>query len=423
MNPLLPRQYFVPDAEAHVMPDGRLYLYGSLDRSGSLTYCSHEYRVFSTDDPTLSHWVDHGVSFSNTDKKPGVPWQPGVALYAPDAIHKNGKYYLYFCGLGNIEGVAVSDVPSGPFTDAKPIIGADGDSIDPAIFVDDDGQAYYLWGQFSLRGARLKDDMCTLDPESIQTSILTEQEHGFHEGVSLRKRNGKYYIVYTDISRGKATCLSYAMADHPLGPYTKGSVIIDNMYCDPATWNNHGSIEEFHGQWYVFYHRASQNKPCVRRVCAEPIFFNEDGTIREVLMTSQGAEGAISAFQEIDASIACRMKGKAHIVPDAENDSVDSTNELLVDCGGGSWAEAWAEYRNLDFDNGAVTFTVRAKGSGRLRLRVSGMAEEVCTLELKTDEDFCSVTAPLEKTIQGEHALWIQFDGKDIVLDSFSFAK
>ena len=44
----------------------------------------------------------------------------------------------------------------------------------------------------------------------------------------MRKRNGIYYIVYTDISRGKATCLSYAMSDKPLGPYKKGGVIIDN---------------------------------------------------------------------------------------------------------------------------------------------------------------------------------------------------
>ena len=61
MNPLLPRKYFVPDAEARVMPDGRLYVYGSLDISGDRGYCSQEYRVFSTDDPTLANWTDHGV--------------------------------------------------------------------------------------------------------------------------------------------------------------------------------------------------------------------------------------------------------------------------------------------------------------------------------------------------------------------------
>ena len=147
--------------------------------------------------------------------------------------------------------------------------------------MDDDGEVYYLWGQFNLRGAKLTKDM-QIDESTLETAILTEQEHGFHEGASLRKRNGKYYLVYTDISRGKATCLSYAIADKPLGPYRKGGVIIDNIYCDPSTWNNHGSIEEFCGQWYVFYHRSSQNTIVNRRVCAEPVYFNEDGTINEV---------------------------------------------------------------------------------------------------------------------------------------------
>ncbi len=66
MNPILPRQFFVPDGEAHVMPDGRLYLYGSLDISGNDAYCSKEHRVFSTDDPKLERWIDHGTAFCNT---------------------------------------------------------------------------------------------------------------------------------------------------------------------------------------------------------------------------------------------------------------------------------------------------------------------------------------------------------------------
>ena len=134
--------------------------------------------------------------------------------------------------------------------------------------------------------------------DSLQTAILTEQEHGFHEGACMRKRNGIYYIVYTDISRGKATCLSYAMSDKPLGPYKKGGVIIDNMYCDPQTWNNHGSIEEFKGQWYIFYHRSSQNSFTSRRMCVEKIYFNEDGTINEVEMTSMGASSPIDGQRD-----------------------------------------------------------------------------------------------------------------------------
>ncbi|MBQ4354032.1 MAG: family 43 glycosylhydrolase [Clostridia bacterium] len=421
MNPLLPRKYFVPDAEARVMPDGRLYLYGSLDISGNRGYCSEEYRVFSTDDPAMTRWTDHGVSFRNTKEEPGIPWKGGVTLYAPDAVYKDGKYYLFICGADKFEAVAVSDTPYGPFGDAKPVAGADGDGIDPSVFVDDDGQAYYLWGQFSLKGAKLNDDMCTLDMDSLHTAILTEQEYGFHEGASIRKRNGKYYIVYTDISRGKATCMSYAVADHPLGPYTKGGVIVDNMYCDPSTWNNHGSIQQFNGQWYIFYHRSSQNGNTCRRVCAEPITFAEDGSIREVVMTSQGAAGPLDAFGEIDASTACRMTGNIYIKPDGVNP--DEPNEILTDCGGKNWCGDWAEYRYLDFGEGALSCTVNAKGRGKILLRIDGAEKPFCTVDIDSENGFSSFTAPVTADVSGVHPLWIVFNGRGMELDSFTFAK
>jgi len=133
MNPLLPRNYFTPDVEARVMPDGRLYLYGSQDISGNKGYCSKKYHVFVTEDPKLEKWTDCGISFRNDKDNPGIPWSPDTVLYAPDAICKDGKYYLYICGMNNLEGVAESDSPAGPFINAKAIKGADGISIDPSI--------------------------------------------------------------------------------------------------------------------------------------------------------------------------------------------------------------------------------------------------------------------------------------------------
>ena len=237
MNPILDRGIYTADMEGRPDRDGRLYLYGSTDKYGNTEWCSREYHVFSTDN--MIDYVDHGISFSTADD----------ALYAPDCIERNGTYYLYYCDSNGRELVAESDKPCGPFSNPRPIEIADGDGIDPAVFIDDDGQAYYFWGQFELRGGRMKEDMCTLEPGSINRCIINEAEHGFHEGASLRKRNGIYYLVYTDISRDRATCISYATAEHPLGPYTRRGVIVDNAECDPETWNNHGSIFEYRGQW------------------------------------------------------------------------------------------------------------------------------------------------------------------------------
>ena len=444
MNPLLPRKYFTPDAEARVMPDGKLYLYGSQDISGHKDYCSKKYHVFVTDDPKMEKWTDCGVSFSNEKGEPSIPWSPDTTLYAPDAIHKDGKYYLYICGANSFEAVAESDCPGGPFGNARPVVGADGTSIDPSVFVDDDGQAYYFWGQFRLMGAKLKEDMATLDLSTLHTEVLIEMEHGFHEGSSIRKRNGKYYMVYTDISRGRATCLSYAVSDAPLGPYKKGGVILDNMFCDPKSWNDHGSIQEFNGQWYVFYHRSSQNSMTSRRVCAEPIYFNADGSINEVEMTSQGASGPINAFETIDASIACRLKGNLYIAPEPGCDrQADGVNEILMNGGGGNWIEDWAEYRYIDFGVGADSWKLRASGKGKISVMVEDFGI-VGTLDVDAEgfvelsgalraggADACGQSGMAVQTgaagqsgqkVSGVKAVWLLLDGKDLSVDSFRFA-
>jgi beta-xylosidase len=382
------------------MPDGRLYLYGSWDHPYSDDYCGRVAHCFSTDD--MVHFVDHGIIFRNDEEFQGMPWNSKSSLYAPDAIHRDGKYYYYVCGNHNEEGVAVADSPIGPFSPAEPIVGADGDSIDPSIFVDDDGQAYYFWGQFTLRGGKLADDMKTLIPETIKRGIVTEWEHGFHEGASIRKRNGKYYMVYTDISRGKATCMSYAIADYPLGPYKKGGVIVDNIYCDPSTWNDHGSICEFKGQWYVFYHRSSQNRNTCRRVCAEPIFFDENGYIKEVEMTSSGAEYALNPFNGIPARAACRMMGNCFV-------TLEDDREVLVKQSGGHWMTDWAEYKYLDFADGATTLTVTVKGKGRISFRTDG-TDILGSVDFDTHE-VKEYTATVS-TVAGRRPLWLFLDGE-----------
>jgi hypothetical protein len=343
MNPILPIQHFVPDVEARQWQDGRVYLYGSYDISGRTSYCSWEYRVFSSAD--LVHWQDHGESFRSAPPNPSVDWTD-APLFAPDCVFYKGRYYLFFCDAGNREGVAESLSPTGPFTHAVPVEGADHDAIDPAVLVDDDGRVYYYWGQFHLRGAQLRPDLSGIQTETLNTNLLNEAAHGFHEGASVRKHQGIYYLVYADISRGRPTCLGYATSSSPLGPFTKRGIIIDNLGCDPETWNNHGSIAEFNSQWYVFYHRSSQGSMFNRRVCVEPISFNADGSITEVEMTTQGVGVPLPATQPIQAWRACLLSGHLHTAALGPTASDPTVREHLTKI----HHTNWAAYRYMDFD-------------------------------------------------------------------------
>lgn len=349
-NPVLPLKYHVPDVEGHVMPDGKLYVYGSFDELED-RFCSEKYYVVST--PDMKCWTIHDTALSgnqipwvndpNAPRYPGVDWlhptpfilnlfqQQGndwevpddeepdgekkSLLYAPDCIYKDGKYYLYFCLSDDSEGVAVSEHPEGPFT--NPVQLPCG-GIDPAIFIDDDGQAYYYWGQFSSRGVKMNDDMMSFDTEGIVDRLVTEEEHFFHEGSSMRKIGDTYYYIYTDMERGKPTALGYSTSKSPLGPFTYQGIIIDNDGCDPASWNNHGSIENVNGQWYVFYHRSSRRCQQYRRLCIEPITINPDGSINEVKMTSQGAGEPFAPGEVIYGYQACGLSGSAYIGVDGK---------------------------------------------------------------------------------------------------------
>lgn len=411
MNPILPVQYFVPDVEARQWSDGRIYLYGSLDISGRTSYCSWEYRVFSSAD--LTHWTDHGESFRSAPPGAGVTWTD-APLFAPDCIHHNGRYSLFFCNAGNREGVAESLSPIGPFTNAVPIEGADGDAIDPAVLVDDDGQVYYYWGQFHMRGARLRSDLRGIQPETLHTNLINEAEHGFHEGASIRKRNGIYYLVYADISRGRPTCLGYATSQFPLGPFTKRGIIIDNIGCDPQTWNNHGSIAEFNGQWYVFYHRSSQASNFNRRVCIEPIHFNADGSIDEVSMTTQGAGDALPATQPIEAWRACLLNGHVRTASEGPTENDQTVREHLTQI----HLDDWAAFKYVDFDTQPVNIFQARAGSlaygGLIEIRLDAPDGELigsCPVPRTGGwQKWSTVSCPI-KGAHGVRAVYLVFKG------------
>jgi arabinoxylan arabinofuranohydrolase len=419
-NPIVPPGLYIADPSSHVWKDGRLYIYGSRDESPAY-YCSHDHYVLSTSD--LIHWEVTRDAFASAGKNDQVPYSDDF-LYAPDCQYKDGIYYLYYTLASpvNTEGVATSKSPVGPFTNGKVIDLAGINQIDPCVFMDDDGQGYYIWGQFSAKIAKLKPNMTEIDKSTIKDGIVTEKEHFFHEGGYMVKRNGIYYFIYAHMGRaGMPTCIGYATSKSPMGPFKYGGVIVDNDHCDPGNWNNHGSIVEFKGKWYVFYHRSSHNSVTMRRACMEPITFNEDGSINEVEMTTQGAAGPLNPLQKMDAERACLFTGNVRIV------AFTADNEELT----GIRNEDKAGYKYFSFEPGTDSITFRVapgKTGGKIDIGLDNRwSPSIGTVDIPGNGDgrtWITVKGKISQ-VKGVHAIWLRFNGtgEDLFnLDWFQFS-
>jgi hypothetical protein len=413
-NPVSPPGVYIADPTARVGIDGKMYLYGSLDTTPE-SYCSTRHHVLSSGD--LLTWQLHPNSFASAGEHDAVAYSDCM-LYAPDMIYRDGTYYLYYCMSDGSEGVAVSTKPEGRFVDGQKIEGVSG--IDPTVFVDDDGQAYYYWGQFAAKGARLNPDMKTIDPATVVDSLVTERTHFFHEGSFVFKRDGIYYFVYTHIGRqDRATCIGYSTSSSPLGPFKYGGVIIDNAGCDPASWNNHGSVAAFRGRWYVLYHRSTHGSKSMRKACIEPISFMPDGSIPEVPMTSQGAGNPLDARQSTDAARACLLWGNVRIVQDEKRPD----NEILSAIRHNDRA-AW---KYLDYGNGLQRFTVRVRSKAGGKIILAGdkpWANAFGSVTVSAGGDWRELSCEIRPKT-GVETLWITFEGdegKDLFdIDRFVF--
>lgn len=295
-NPLF-TDVFTADPAPLVVRD-TLYLYVGHDEAREHElFTMKDWLVFSTKD--MKHWTPHGPIMKATDFK----WATGDA-WASQVAEDHGKFYFYAAVKhdkthpGMAVGVAVSDSPLGPFTDARgsALISDDmtphskrpWSDIDPTIFTDVDGTHWLMWGNGDCYLARLKPNMIELDGE-IRKILLPD----YTEGPWLHKRGSLYYLTYASIDekKGGAERIAYATATQVTGPWSYRGLITGTA---SNSYTIHPGIIEFNGQWYLFYHNATlaigdQKGATGRRaVAVEYLHYNEDGTIRPIEQTTLG---------------------------------------------------------------------------------------------------------------------------------------
>ena len=311
-------EIYTADPSAHVF-EGRIYVYGSHDFESGIPqddlgshFGMRDYRVLSMDrigGPVTVHPVALDVD--------QVPWAERQ-MWAPDAAHKNGRYYLYFPakdrdGVFRI-GVATGTRPEGPFSpQPQPISGSY--SIDPAVFTDGDGQSYMyfggIWGgqlqrwqggSYNPAGgntdleqdnapailpriAKMRGDMLEFAETPREVQILDEKgspilggdhDRRFFEAAWVHKYGGKYYLSY---STGDTHYIVYATGDSPYGPFTyRGRVL-----APVQGWTNHHSIVQVGDRWYLCSHDTQlSNQTHLRNIKMAELVHEPDGTIRTI---------------------------------------------------------------------------------------------------------------------------------------------
>lgn len=314
-----------------VLVDGETaYLYTGHDAStdeqvANAIYEIPEYLCYSSTD--LVNWKAEGVAMTMDT----VEWaKDDVSAWASQVMKYNDKYYLYFCswdksGKQSI-GVAVSDSPTGPFTDigeplvkgsvTKPQMSTFND-IDPTAWVetDENGEEhrYLAWGNGMFFVCELNEDMISvkdmnndgkitggMNYEDADIVLQAKGLESYTEAPWLYRRqdeNGKYYgDYYLFYAHSWRENMAYATTENlTSGEWTFGNVI---MYPTATSNTNHMAVFDFKGKTYFVYHNGSLpgGNGYRRSACITELKFEEDGSIKLFEESAAGVGGSTTTI-------------------------------------------------------------------------------------------------------------------------------
>ncbi len=442
-NPLI-SNYF--GADPGVMEyDGRVYIYMTDDHllyeNGNVSKEVYStincLRCISSDD--MVNWTDHGLI--------NVAGQNGIAKWAgnswaPTAAHKkiNGKekFFLYFANNANGIGVLTADSPIGPWSDPNGHAMIDRKTngvtnvpwvFDPAVLVDDDGKGYLYFGggtdnlpkdhPKSARCVALSDNMTSI----VGTPAVIDAPYMFEDS-GIHKFNGKYYYSYcTNWSTGgnsyglSTAAIDYMVSDSPLGPFTyKGEVFknIGNFF--GTTGNNHHTIMQFKGEWYLFYHAQYLQdnmglKDCgYRSTHIDKITMNSDGTMQQV----KGTKTGVSQIKSLDPFTTVRAATFSH----EGGIQIAGSGNSTVTAEKGDWFRVTgADCKSAS----AITVKASAQSGGIIKVCTgSASGTPVAYIEIPSGGSMQEITAPVAG-LSGKTNLYFVFNN-NISMDSWSLS-
>ena len=246
-----------------VAEGGKYYIFPTTD--GHSGWAGYQIHAFESEG--LVTWEDKGVVVDLKDQKLDgsedtsiLPERTSKA-WAPAFAARNGRFYLYFSGNGQVN-VAISDPANGGTIDSgyelQPLKVES--SIDPAAFQDPQTGTWYLaWGNSHAYIAELNDDMTSVD-ESTKRDVVSSLP-GFREGSYLHARQYRgewtYYFTYSiDDANSPEYRVGYATATSMDGPWTYRGEILSKDAALGILGTAHHAVLQVPGtdDWYVVYH-------------------------------------------------------------------------------------------------------------------------------------------------------------------------
>ena len=410
---------------APMVHNGRMYVYTGHDEDNADFFWMQEWRVYSTDD--MVNWVDHGSplaleSFSWADDR----------AWASQCVERDGKFYWYICAHSKISkgmaiGVAVSDTPTGPFRDAigKPLFeNGSWDHIDPTVLIDDDGQAWLMWGNPQCYYLKLNRDMISysgelglldMTEEAFGGPIMSKREKGkkykdsYVEGPWLTKRNGTYQLLYA--AGGVPEHIAYSTATSPTGPWKYAGEIMP--LSDTKSFTNHCGVADYKGHSYFFYHtgKLPNGGGFGRSVAVEEFKYNADGSFPTILPTDEGVKpiGKFDPYRKVEAETMAFSKG----VKTEQNDQV---GVYVTDIHNGDYIKL----QNVHFCNKVPrTFTARVASGlrgGQIEIRIDSVGGKLLgTVNVPGTsgwEQWQTITTDLTAIASGHHDMYFVFKGR-----------
>ena len=422
-NPFV-QTWFTSDP-APMVHDGTMYVYTGHDEDNADFFWMQEWRVYSTQD--MVNWQDHGSplaleSFSWADDR----------AWASQCVERDGKFFWYICAHSRLSrgmaiGVAVGDSPTGPFRDAigKPLFeNGSWDHIDPTVFIDDDGQAWLMWGNPRVYYLKLNRDMISYDGE-VGILPMTEEAFGgppmdkrvegkkykdsYVEGPWLTKRNGTYQLLYA--AGGVPEHISYSTAPSPTGPWTYAGEIMP--LCETGSFTNHCGVADYKGHSYFFYHtgKLPQGGGFGRSVAVEEFKYNADGSFPTIMPTDEGVEPVekFDPYRKVEAETMAFSKG----IKTEQNDKV---GVYVTDIHNGDYIKL----QGVHFCKKTPrTFTARVASGlrgGAIEVRIDSIHGQLLgRLEVPGTggwEEWQTLTTDLTEVVKGHHDMYLVFTGR-----------